>query len=395
MSTFSLDELTTPLTVDQVRKSIYDVLAAIGVNTTAWKPGAVVRTMIAAAAIILASLSALTALIARGGFLDLAEGAWLRLKAFYDYGVEWNGPSFATGDITLNNTAGGVYTYDPDDLILVNTATGKSYRNVNPVSIGALQTGITVTIRAVESGSASTALPGEIAFGSPVLGVNIVQTATITGADGEDDPSLRARSRERTGALSPNGPQDAYAYVAKSAKRADGTPIGVTRVNAKRDGVGGIDVYVASDIGAIPGTVGNLATDLGVVDEEMQRKSTPLTVTLRTHAATAVPVDVLGGVWIFASAGYTVDQVRAAVQGELIEFFRTAPIGGFSGGYIYRDAILAVIGRARVNALDPKSPRLGIFRVEIPVPAANIPLSPDEFPVLGSYNLGVNLVANT
>jgi hypothetical protein len=394
MSTFSLDELTTPLTFDEARKSIYDVLAAIGVTTTGWKPGAVVRTMIAAWAIMIASLSVLISLIARGGFLDLAEGPWLRLKAFHDYDVEWQGPGFASGDIVLNNTGGGVYNYDPDDLMLINTATGKSYRNVNAVSIGALQTGIVVTIKAVESGSASTALPGEIAFGSPVLGVNIVQTATIVGSDGEDDPALRQRARESTGALSPNGPADAYAAVAKATKRADGTFVGVTRVTPQRDLLGGLDVYVASDTGGIPGAVGNLATDLGLVDEEMQRKATPITVTLRTHSAAAVPINITGQVWIFQSSGYTVAQVQDAVQAELIAFFKGSPIGGFEGN-IYHDALRGVIGRARANAADPASPRLGIFRTELTTPAADTALAVSAFPVLGTFALGVNLVADT
>src|SRR5690606_13147343 len=100
------------------------------------------RTVIAAVAVIIAALSQLIALIARGGYLDLAEGAWLRLKARYDYGIEWQGPTFAGGKVTLNNTGGGIYSFGPDEIVLINTATGKEYRNVEAVEIGALQTGI-------------------------------------------------------------------------------------------------------------------------------------------------------------------------------------------------------------------------------------------------------------
>ena len=50
--TTTLEELITSMTVDEAKTAIYDALAARGVTTTGWKPGAVVRTIIAALAII-------------------------------------------------------------------------------------------------------------------------------------------------------------------------------------------------------------------------------------------------------------------------------------------------------------------------------------------------------
>jgi hypothetical protein len=88
MALLPLDELTTPLTTDQVKARIYATLASVGVSTTSWKPGAVVRTMIAACAIVMAALSELTANIARSGFLELAEDKWLALVAHHVYGVD-------------------------------------------------------------------------------------------------------------------------------------------------------------------------------------------------------------------------------------------------------------------------------------------------------------------
>ena len=60
---YSLAELTTPLTADEVEAALYAALAARGAKTTAWKPGAVVRTIIAGVAIVLAAFSSLVAAI--------------------------------------------------------------------------------------------------------------------------------------------------------------------------------------------------------------------------------------------------------------------------------------------------------------------------------------------
>ena len=133
----TLAELVTPLTREQVEDSIYAAIAARGTSTTTWKPGGVARTIITAVSIVLAAFSSLQAMIANSGFLDLAEQDWLTLLARYVYGVTRDPGSFATGNITANNTGGGVYSGDAGDLIAVNTTTGKSYRNTAAFSIGA------------------------------------------------------------------------------------------------------------------------------------------------------------------------------------------------------------------------------------------------------------------
>src|SRR3712207_6412770 len=150
MPTFSIDDLTTPLTREQVQTKIYDVLALVGTRTTSWKPGAVARTMITACAVVIAAFSSLTALIARSGFLELAEGKWLALVAWYVYGVEKRYATFAEGEVTLTNTGGGIYPMDAGDLIVGNPDTGAQYRNSGSFTLGALST-LTVPIVAVEA----------------------------------------------------------------------------------------------------------------------------------------------------------------------------------------------------------------------------------------------------
>jgi uncharacterized phage protein gp47/JayE len=384
---FTLEDLTTPLTREQVQEKIYDVLALVGTNTTSWKPGAVVRTMIVACAIVIAALSRLTALIARSGFLELAEGAWLALVAWYVYAVKKDYAAFAEGEVTLVNSGGGIYELDADDLVVGNPTTGKQYRNVSPISLGVLAT-VTVPIRAVEAGAASTSAPAAITeLVTPLLGVTCTNAAPVVGRDDEEDPALRARCSEKLGSLSPNGPWDAYSYAAKNAPRADGSKVGVTRVRSRKDGFGNVYTYVATASGGVTGTVGDLDTDLGVVDEAIQLTSAPLAVT--AHVASAVPVSiaVTYRLWLYNTSGLTEQQIKDRVAARLVPFMSGQPIGGnvvgADPGKVFVDAIRTAIGSTTVSdAAD--AARLPIFHVVVTVPSADVELDIDEVPVLGT-----------
>ena len=177
------------------------------------------RTIIAALAIILAAFSELQAAIAKGGFLDLAEGAWLTLLARYTYGVERDPGSFAAGPVLVTNSTGNIYSGDPGDLVFLNSATSKTYRNTEAFTIGALATNVSIAVEAIELGIASTSLAGDInQLVTPLLGVAVANPSALVGADEETDALLRERCRLSLGALSPNGPRDAYAYFARSAR---------------------------------------------------------------------------------------------------------------------------------------------------------------------------------
>lgn len=378
MALFTLADLTTPLTRDQVKEKIYDVLALVGTNTTTWKPGAPTRTMIAAVSIILAAFSELTALIAKSGFLELAEKAWLALVAWYVYGVKKEYASFAEGEVTLVNSGGGIYLLDPDDLTVSNPTTGKQYRNTGSVSLGALAT-VTIPIRAVEAGSASTSSPGTITeLVTTLIGVTCTNAAPVVGLDEEGDPELRVRCAEKLGALSPFGPWDAYSFAARNARRADGTRVGVTRVRTKKDGYGNVTTYVATSSGGVTGTVGDLDTDLGAVDEAIQQYSAPLAVTAWVVSATPVAVPVSYRVSMYNTSGLTQAEIIALIAARLVTFMSAQPIGGnvvgVDPGKVFKDAIATAIG-----ATLPQ-----IFHVEVTLPAADVVLTVSQVPTLGT-----------
>jgi phage-related baseplate assembly protein len=378
MAIFSLAQLTTPLTRAEVEGKIYDVLAAVGTNTTSWKPGAVVRTMISACSIILSAFSELTALIARGGYLELASGPWLTLVAWYVYAVERQFATYAAGEVTLVNAGGGIFILDAGDLVVANPDTGKQYRNVEAISLGALGT-LTVAVVALEAGSSSTSAPHTVVtFITPLLGVTVDNAVSIVGSDDEEDPALRARCSEKLGSLSPMGPWDAYSYAARNATRLDGAVIGVTRVRTVKDGFGNVTTYVATATGEVSGTVDDLDTDLGCVDDAIQKKAAPLAVNAWVVSATPLAIAVSYRVWMYNTSGLTEAEIAETIALRLVEFMSGQPIGGnvvsADPGKVFVDAIRTAIGSTFPQ----------IFHVVVEVPAADVVLAINQVPTLGT-----------
>ncbi len=382
--TLPIDELTEPLTVEDVTESIYAVIAAVGVDVTVWKPGAVVRTMIAAVAIILAAFSRLQALIAKSGYLVLAEGQWLTLVAQYVYNVERIEAQFAEGEVTLTNAGGGVYSLDAEDLIVGNPDTSQNYRNTEAFVLGASAT-LTIPIKAVESGAAATSTANTIVtMVTPLLNVTCTNALAVVGRDPENDADLRTRCAEKLGSLSPAGPWDAYAYAARNATHTDGSNVGVTRVRAVRDGAGGVTVYVAGASGEVTGTVDDPASDLGIIDAAIALNAEPLAVTAVVESATPVEVPISYELWVYNTTGLTDAQLDAAIAQALGSFFLTQPIGGNvienEPGKIFRSAIQSVIGAAGSTVAGvPLS-----FRVDITTPTDDVELASNEVAVLSA-----------
>jgi len=377
----SLEQLTTPLTVDEAKASIYGVLAAVGVRTSTWKPGAVVRTIIAACSIIFASFSELMALIAKSGFLELAEGEWLAVVAKYVFGVDKEYATFAPGEVVITNTAGGVFDPDDGDVIVKNTATGKTYRTVGAFHLSAGPgTSVTVGIVATEAGSASSSGAGAIDdFETPMVGCVVTNLHDVVGLDDQSDPDLRTVCLEKRSALSPNGPRDAYAYFAKKAIRVNGTPVGVTRVRVSpSSSTGLVTVTVATPSGAVSGTAGDPSTDLGAIDRAIKLNAVPDGVTEVTQSATPHTIAITYEIWAYASVNLTDVQIQALVEGRLRAFITTQPVGGnvigADPGKVFVDAIRTTIGASRPE----------IFHVVVSLPAADEVISAAEVPMLGS-----------
>ncbi len=382
----TFDELTEPLTVDECKAAIYATLAAAGTDVTVWKPGAVTRAIITGVAIVLAAFSRLQVAIAKSGFIDLATGDWLTLVALYVYGVTRDTGSFATGIIDVDNSSGSTYSGDADDLVFLNSTTGKTYRNTGVFSIVGGANNYEIAVRADELGTGSTASAGQInALVTTLLGVTVTNDVAIVGTDAESDASLRARCREKLGSLSPNGAKDAYAYFAKTTKRADGSSIGVTRVRAVGDGLGTVSVYVATASGGVTGTAGDPATDLGAINQAIQLNVVPLGVTATVATAVVKEIDVNYDIWLKDTVGVTEAEAETKINAALTAYFASVPIGGEvispATGKVYKSAIEAVIGRVFPDHT---------VRIDVDVPLADVSIATNEAPVGDDY--GVNVV---
>ncbi len=386
-----LSELTTPLTRLEIETAIYDALAALGVTTTSWKPGAVARTIVTGVAIVLSAFSGLQALIAESGFLELAEGDWLVLVAKFVYDVTKNTGTFAVGSVTLDNTGGGLHAVAIGDLVVLNSTTGKTYRNTAAFILDPLETGEIVPVQAEEIGTDSNAAAGQIdTLQTVLLGVTVTNPTALVGTDPETDTELRERCLAKTGVLSPNGPSDAYRFLALSATKDDGTTVNVTRVTTTPDGEGNVSVVVGSATGPVTGTIGDTSTDLGAADEAIQTQAVPLAVTATTTSAEALGIPISYSIWLKSTIGLTASEVTTLIESALATYVSGLPIGGLrkvpGGGFIFIDALEGVIAEAVGTT--------HLIDLEITAPAADQSAAADEAPVLGVVTPTITFVTS-
>lgn len=378
------DAYLTPLTPEQVEQSIYNLLGAIGIPATSWQEGSVLRAIISILSRMTSNVIEIISIIVRGTFLDYAEGIYLTALASYVYNVVRGEATFATGVVTVNNSSANTYSFQPGELLFYNSTTQKEFQNTSIVSISPFQTGVSVDVIAREAGSGSTSTPNSItSFVTPRIGLSCTNPSALVGTDEEADSDLRQRCRDALGALSPNGPKEAYAYVAKSAVRpVDGSPIGVNRVSVSADNsTGVVQVYVTDPDGPLTGP------DLALVDAEIQQKVVPLGITCFVSNATAYTQPVTASVWCRKSFNVTIPQIQTEIGNALINYFQNVAIGGDplvdgGTGYLMYSDLISVIDNSNES----------IYRTVLALPPNDIALTPDQVPVLGTVTISVNIV---
>lgn len=318
----TVDQLFIPLTEAQVKAKLYELAAALGLPTTSWVSGAPTRVIIAVLAKLYGFfLAPLLVVVAKSGFLDDAEEGWLTLLASLVYGVTRRAATFATGEVTLVNGGGGVYSFEANECVLQNSATGATYVAAEAFDLLAGQT-ITVSVRAEAKGSASNAEIGAIdTIVTTMLEVTVLNADEVIGIDEETDPELRDRCRARLGALSPNGPADAYRYVALTPELNGGANVNRALV---LDAVGDntVEVIVAAPDGAPS------PADVALVQTAEDTYATPDTVDCIVSGATELALSYSLTAHVSTGAGLTDDQWEETIASELVAWVRTLPIGG-------------------------------------------------------------------
>jgi phage-related baseplate assembly protein len=383
----TIDQLITSMTPIQIKSKIYEILAQLNVSTTNWKPGGVVRLMVAAVSIVLSAFSVFVSLIARSAFLTMSSGAWLTLVARHVFFVERAVATFASGSVTLVNSGGGSYDPDIGELVISNSITGKTYRNTErfaaPLTSG---NSVTVAIRADEAGSGSSSGPNTIThLVTPLIGVTCTNGLSLVGQDEQTDDSLISECMLKPQSLSPNGARGAYEFFAKNALRSDGTSIGINRVTVSNSSLtGAAIVTVATASGAVTGTPSNYATDLGAIFKNIAENSLPGCVTLSVQSAATRPFNIQFWAYFKDITMGADDQVRAATPA-IDAWMSGLDIGGanildVASHKVFRDTLRDIIsGSFSVR------PTL----VVITNPSADVTLNSNEVAVRGTVEARV------
>jgi hypothetical protein len=383
----SFQTVCEPVPAKTIRSWIYGVLADLNTSTTMWKPGAVARLLISAVSVIAAVFSYQISLIARGGFLTLAKGAWKTLVAAATFNTPRLLATRAAGDVTLTNESSDTYSR-PAESTVISGPTGKLYRNAVAFTIPA-NGEVTTSFLAVEYGSASSAVAGTVtSLVTTLLGVTAINSTAFVGRDDESDAALEKRALSRAQSESPYGPPQAYYWAALNAKRQDGSLIGISRVGLSRSSlVNEMVVTVATDAGAVPGYMADSSTDLGAAHLALVLGANPPTVILTTKSATnrVVPVSVVVlwglGVTVPIADGPLTDLVNRTV----VDYFKGMNIGGDDlplssfHHWFFKDSLRDAIVRGLADAQLPTPKRvlltdpfedIVLLATDVPVPGA-------------------------
>jgi hypothetical protein len=348
---FTITDVITPATADEWEARILALCSSLGLTTTAWQSGSVVRTIISTFAAMLAIADETISAGASGGFLDFAASVtddpsvpdaagvyptgpgWLDILASSVYAVDRIGAKYANGTMILTNVSASSYgPFAAGTYHIANPSTGKTYSNTAALTIAAT-TDTPATFQADEAGSASTASASSITDTvTALVGVTIdsgIQSGVLLGSNAESNAALVARCRLKLAALGPRlGPTSAYEYFALETTVPEDEGGGgitlaggaITRVAVSASaGSGVVTVTIANATGAPSGP------DVVLVDAYLQSVCVPDSVTAVVQAATAVPITVEADIWVPAAYASTILATVTTALGTLIAGY---PIGG-------------------------------------------------------------------
>jgi len=369
MSVVTFDELMVPITRDQFVESMLEVLAALGLPTTAWQELSEIREFIYAVANSDAILSDSITPAARAGLLDYAEGQWLTLTADQEYGVERIASTVATGDIRLTETDGDPHTFAAGDVRVLNVDTGKTYTNTEGGTLPANGT-LVIAFSADEPGSASDLVEGQtLSLVTSIPGVTPSWVADLLGQDEETDQALRDRCRDSMAKASPNGPAAAYDYYAKSALRPDGTAVGVTRTK-RVEANATVTVYCADADGGIT------APDVAIVQDVIDLNVVPTGFTAIVAAATNLPISLAFTLYRAPDATASQASLETLVNTAIASYFAAIPVGG-DPTLVFQGVAVSTLNQRIRNACGAN-----VTNAVITLPAADVALGNAQVPII-------------
>ncbi len=382
MTAASLTGLVTPATQAQMLDLLLEVASGLGMPTTSWQSGQPLLTLLSTVAQKLADQSLVSVDITKGGFGDLLPSdAWADLWALSRFNVTRVPATQATGLVDLTNSEVANYPLAIGELIVAHATTGKTYRNTQAITILGTTGLADVEVAADEAGIASNAAPGTITeVVTSLVGVGSTNPLSLVGTDKETTVALVPRARAKLGSLSPNGPKDAYNYVATTPEISSGLATPITRTRAVLvPATGNLNVYLATAAGA------PIPADVAIVQAAIDELAEPWGVTATAIAATPSVVPITYQAYVQGSQ-LTAVQIETAIASALALWFAGLDLGGYvippDTGAVYVSALEQVIGQATG----------GILRVVVSIPATDLVLTPNEVATLGALTPTITIL---
>lgn len=368
----TLASLLTVATAEEILARGLTIADALGLDTTTWRTGDPTRSLYHFMAEVLATQDAVVVRYIAGGLLEEAEGDQLTLLAAQVYGVTRGEASYAGSDLELTNAEGGVFVFDAGDITFRSSVTGKTYHNTSGGTLSSFGT-LDVDWIADEPGSDSAVSEDDIdEMVTTFIGVSVTASGASTATDAESDSNLKVRCRDSLGALSPDGPADAYRYVALTSELTGDTE--TTKASVEGDNAtGDVTVYIAGSGGAVTSGARDAVADAIAI------WATPLCITPTVVAASEETIAITATVYIHSTVGELDAAIESAIETKLAELFDVTPIGG-NAGYLHRSIIVA-----EIKATFPDH----IYNVVLAAPAADVALLVSEVAVLGTTTITV------
>lgn len=345
---------------------------ALGLVTSSWRTGDPTMSTFEFVSEALENRDARGAELAKAAWLSQATGDWLTVLASETFGVDRIQASYATPSITLQNTGGAFYPIAPGDLTFKDSVTQKTYHNTNgDADVGGPLSALTTRtyeLTADESGSGSTVGDNDInEMVTTRNGVVIVSSTAAIGLDQQSDDSLKLQCLASLGALSPNGPADAYEFVARNPALTGVQD--VARARAVGDAANGsVSLYIAGASGPVSGD------SLGAVQDAIITWATPLCITPTTYFATPITINIVATI---SGPGLPADAETLGTNELLtvLSEFQIADTGGDSvDTTLLTKAIRDGIG-------------VPIKNLTLSSPGAPIALTLGQYPVLGTVSI--------
>ncbi len=345
---------------------------ALGLVTTSWRTGDPTLAQFEFVSEALENRDARGAELAKAAWLSQATGDWLTILASEVFGVDRIQAEYATPSITLQNTGGAFYPIAAGDLTFKDSVTQKTYHNTNgdadvggPLSAGTTRT---YELIADESGSGSTV--GANAIDELVTtrnGVVIVSSTSAIGLDQQPDDSLKLQCLASLGALSPNGPADAYEFVAR--KPALTGVQDVARARAVGDAATGfVSLYIA-------GASGPVSDDsVDAVQAAILTWATPLCITPTALKATPITINIVATI---SGPGLPADAETLGTN-ELLMVLSEFQIADAGGDSVDTTLLTKAI---RDGVATP------IKTLALSAPASPVALALGQYPVLGTVSI--------